>query len=713
MEAKQANVLEFLKQPKQFLIPIYQRTYSWRHEQCLRLWNDIIEAGTNEQIPGHFIGSIVYIESGIYQISKLRQLLVIDGQQRLTTLLLLFHALARAIDDGRATGLDITSKKIRNYYLFNSEEDGELRYKLVLTQSDKPVLKSILDDTPPAEDESSRLIENYKFFESKINEAEANLEALYAGLSKLILVDIVLTRGQDNPQLIFESLNSTGLELSQADLIRNYVLMGLEPKQQDHLYEKYWLPMEQRFGLPESSQLFNRFMRDYLTVKTGKISKTDDVYVSFKSFSPSRDFDSVKATITDLFKYSEYFTRMALGTESNTDLQTCFEDINTLKVDVVFPLLLILYSHYEDKELSQPQFVQILRIIEAYVFRRMICGLQANSLHRYFAALAKSFKAGDSVEDFAAQLILKDLQQRFPNDDEFKKELVIRDVYNFRLRNYLLSKLENYGRKKELVDVDACTIEHVMPQNKNLSDEWQTSLGKDWERIHSTYLHTIGNLTLTEYNSELSDRPFVEKRDMEGGFAESPLRLNRSLANLDSWNEQCISERATMLSEQAAAIWSYPDVPENALVKYKAERTQSGRQAYTLADHSYLTGDMQPLFQELKKRIMNLDSSVKEEFHKLYVAYKASTNFVDVIGQKKCLLLTLNMPFAAINDPHKLCKDMTDRGKWGNGDVQVKVSSKNQLDSIMSLVRQAFEFQLEHDTVNGDDTSFNEDLSIF
>jgi predicted transport protein len=393
--------------------------------------------------------------------------------------------------------------------------------------------------------------------------------------------------------------------------------------------------------------------------------------------------------IKDIYKYSEYFVNIALEKEQDDEIRRIFSDINTLKVDVSYPFILKVYEDYKQENITKEEFIQILRYIESYVFRRAICGIPTNSLNKTFANLYKEIKSENYLESFKAALLLKDSYRRFPRDEEFKEQLIIKDVYHFRSRNYLLRKLENYNRK-ELVNVESYTIEHIMPQNENLSDEWKRELGDNWKEVHKKYLHTIGNLTLTGYNSELSDRPFKEKRDINGGFADSPIRLNRSLAKLESWNEEEIIKRAKSIAELAAEIWSFPKLDQETLDKYKMDEKYG--KIYTIEDHQWLAkgNPMRSLFEELRKRILNLDSSVKEEVLKLYIAYKTTTNFVDVVPQKSRLKLSLNIRFDEINDPKGICEDATDKGKWGNGDVEVGVSKFEDLDYAMFLIKQAF-----------------------
>lgn len=689
MKATEAKLLNFLQKSGQFIIPIYQRTYSWTPKQCEQLWHDILRAGRSEAIPGHFVGSIVYVEKGLYSVSSLPQLLVIDGQQRLTTISLLIAALAQELGEGE-TVEGVTARKLANYYLLNPEEDGELRYKLLLTQTDRETLTRIVAGKPLPADHSIRIAENFAFFQERIKQSAHELAAIYRGVVKLLIVDISLNRDHDNPQLIFESLNSTGLDLSQADLIRNYVLMGLERPLQEQLYEEHWRPMERSFGQADYTRLFDRFMRDYLTVKTGAIPNITAVYAEFKQFVARPDTGTVTDVVTDIHRYSAYFVAIALERETDKELAEAFSDINALKVDVAYPFLLELYHDYATGRLARHEMLTVLRLVESYVFRRAVCGIPTNSLNKTFANLAKEIDKSRYLESVQAAFLLMTGYRRFPDDEEFMRELQVKDLYNFRSRNYWLRKLENHGRKERVL-VEEYTIEHIMPQNEELSPAWRHELGDRWQEIHTKYLHTIGNLTLTAYISELSDRPFAEKRDMRGGFAESPLRLNIGLGQLAQWDEEAIKARSERLAVKASRVWAAPQLESAVLDHHRPKRSVSG---YTLADHPQLHGPMLELFEHFRRQVLNLDASVTEEILKFYIAFKATTNFVDVVPQARRLRLSLNLDFADINDPRRLCKDVSGVGRWGNGDVEVGLSSLEELPYVMSLVKQALDRQL-------------------
>ena len=704
MIATQANLLKFLRKSHQFIIPIYQRNYSWTEAQCRQLWADLMRAGRDDKVKAHFIGSIVYVERGLSTVTTEEALLVIDGQQRLTTSTLLIAALAEHFKTHNvAELLDAFSfKKLRNYYLLNPDEDGDRHYKLILSETDKDTLLALLQDTPMPAQSSTRITENYALFQSLIEEHQQELESICQGLAKLVIVDVALDRSQDNPQLIFESMNATGLELSQADLIRNYILMGLEPKLQTELYNTYWRPMEKAFGQAAYVVHFDAFMRHYLTTKTGEIPNVREVYLAFKAFAQKQPDTHTRTRdlVADIHAYALYYCAMALGTETDAGLKQAFHDLRELKVDVAYPFLLDVYHDYKQGRLNNDEALQIVRLVESYVFRRAICAIPTNSLNKTFAGLSRTLKKDRYLESVQAALLLLPSYRRFPKDEEFQREIKLRDLYNFRSRSYWLRRLENHGRKERVV-VEDYTIEHILPQNEDLSPEWQQELGPDWQRIQEEWLHTLGNLTLTGYNSEYSDFPFAYKRDQvtdkDGnpiGFASSPLKLNLGLGAVAQWDEAAIKARAERLATDAAKVWKVPALDNSVLDAYRATPAQTG-QTYSMADHPHLeTGAMKPVFEALRKAVQALNPNVTEEFLKLYVAYKAETNFVDVVPQAKRLLLVLNIGVAELDDPRGLCRDISNIGRWGNGDVEVGLSSLDELPYVMGLIRQALDRQM-------------------
>jgi len=701
MKASEANLLKFLNNSPQFVIPIYQRNYSWTANQCRQLWDDLLRAGRNDNIKGHFIGSIVYVERGLSSVMLHSGLSVIDGQQRLTTGTLLVAALADHFDTQGIHELlgTFSAKKLRNYYLLNPNEEGERQYKLILSETDKDTLLAIVKGTPAPVENSKRVSENYALFQKWIIENASELEAICQGLAKLMIVDVSLDRSQDNPQLIFESMNSTGLELSQADLIRNFILMGLEPAAQTHLYKTYWRPMEKGFGQEAYAVHFDAFMRHYLIAKTGEIPNVRAVYVAFKNYA-----HGLKATmqdlVADIHAYATYYFAMALGAETHPALKHAFHDMRELKVDVAYPFLLYAYNDYKQQRLTADELLDIVRLVESYVFRRSVCAIPTNSLNQTFATMSRSLKAGNYVESVMAAFLLLPSHRRFPSDAEFHRELNARSVYHLRSRGYWLRRLENYERK-ERVMIEDYTIEHIMPQNEALSAEWQAELGANWKRIQQQWLHTLGNLTLTGYNSEYSDYPFCYKRDEATdksgnpiGFAHSPLKLNKGLGQVATWNEDAIKERGDRLAQEAIKVWRMPKLDAGVLDAYRPQAAKSG-QGYSIADFPNLDhGPMHMLFAAFRQAVLQLDPSIVENFLKLYVAYKAETNFVDVVPQTKRLLLILNMTMQDLEDPKGLCRDISNIGSWGNGDVEIGLSTLDELPYVMGLVRQSFDRQM-------------------
>lgn len=367
---------------------------------------------------------------------------------------------------------------------------------------------------------------------------------------------------------------------------------------------------------------------------------------------------------------------------------------------MAYPFLLDVYHDYSQCRLSSEEILNIVRLVESYVFRRAICAIPTNSLNKTFAGMSRTLKKDRYLESVQAAFLLLPSYRRFPGDEEFQREVKVRDLYNFRSRGYWLRRLENHGRKERVV-VEDYTIEHILPQNKALPQEWQTELGPEWQRIQQTWLHTLGNLTLTGYNGEYSDRPFVYKRDQvidkDGnpvGFAHSPLKLNLGLGKVVMWDETAIKARADRLAADAAKVWTAPQLATDVLDAYRPSAFKPGHQ-YAITDHPYLvSGPMRDLFDALRKAVLALDPCVSEEFLKLYVAYKAETNFVDVVPQAKRLLLVLNLGIEDIEDPKGLCRDISNIGRWGNGDVEVGLTSFDELPYVVGLIRQSFDRQM-------------------
>ncbi|WQU77609.1 DUF262 and DUF1524 domain-containing protein [Helicobacter pylori] len=690
MKAGEVTLLEFFEQNQtnQFVIPIYQRLYSWEKEQCKQLWDDIIKTGENDQIEGHFIGSIVFVHDGIYTPNH-NELLIIDGQQRLTTITLLFIALRNHSSD------EVKRKEIESY-LINSNKDGDKKFRLILSESDKDTLLFLIDKNKRKPNEPSlKIMENFKLFEEWIRKNTDKLETIFKGLEKLMIVWIALKKGKDDPQLIFESMNSKGIELTQADLIRNYIIMETEVEKQEDFYNQYWRAMEENFKQSEKQSKredpFNKFVRHYLTIKTGKIPNEKRVYKAFKDYQQKEGIE-IEDLLKDLQKYCGHFCQIAFKKEADKDLNKALSFLVDLEMDVVYPLLLELYSDYSDGVLSKQDFIPIIALTESYICRRAVCGIPSNGLNKFFPSFTKKIDKKQylkSVEEHFGSLTGN---QKFPNDFEFKDSFITKELYGRnktkkKKTKYFLERLENFDTK-EPVNTQECTIEHIMPQTLNL--EWERDLGENFQAIHEKYLHTIGNLTLTGYNSEYSNNSFQEKRDMENGFKQSSLKLNQSLKDLESFGEKEIKKRANDLADFALKIWTYPKLDAETLEKYKPKKE---KKVYDLSSYKFGSHSRE-LFDILSKEIKALDERITEKFNQEYISCMFDKNFVDIVVQNKDLKLYLNMPFNELQDEKNLARDMTNKGHLGNGDIEIKLETKENIPYCLGLIKQALEKQM-------------------
>lgn len=691
MKADSANLLRLLRKADQFEVPLYQRRYSWTEEQWGQLWADIVRVADDSQIPGHFVGSVVHIgETAL--AAGFNPLQLIDGQQRLTTVSLMLLALERtaqerldAHPDDRDSR-DVLREDITRDYLMDERARKDRRYKLVPNEADRATYLALIEGNPPPDQPSANVLRGYEFFRARFAQSSRPLHQLFEAMERLVVVEIALDRDRDDPQLIFESLNSTGLDLTQADLIRNHILMRLKPDEQEVLFRDYWLPTEARLSaLPKKG--YDRFVRDYLTMRTAEVPKVDEIYRAFKEHCARGDIATIDVA-KDLHQFSEYYAKLTLNTETDPEVRTAIADINVLKVEVAYPFLLDVLDDHATGKITRGELLTVLRMAASYVFRRAIVGVPTNALNKIFASLSRDVDEANYIESLTAALLLKVGSGRFPRDEEFRNELLVKDIYSFRNRTHLLSRLENEGRK-EPVDVSAYTVEHIMPQNPELPPEWQTELGPEWIRIQAEHLHSLGNLTLTGYNSEMSDRPFPAKMAMTGGFQESPLRLNESVRAYDTWNEGAITARGALLAERALHIWAFPQITEAALGAYRDAR-RAPMPVATLDDHPNLTGDLSVLFEELRRRIGNLSPEVSEDIRERWIAYRIGRSFVNIVPEPGELVLYLDgIAPEDLIDPAGLGRDVRGLGHWGSGDIEVRLASGEDLDEAIDLVAQA------------------------
>ncbi|GHS15288.1 hypothetical protein JP0116_13680 [Helicobacter pylori] len=686
MEADATTLLKFINdnQKNQLVIPIYQRVYSWEKKQCKQLWDDIIKVGGDDKMDGHFIGSILYVLDRITHSNN--ALLIIDGQQRLTTITLLLTALRNHLSD------EVKRKEIEDHYLINSDKDGDKKFRLILSESDKDTLLSLIDkDRRKPSEPSSKIVENFKLFEEWIRKNTNQLETIFKGLEKLMIVEIALEKGKDDPQLIFESMNSKGIELTQTDLIRNYIVMETEIEKQESFYNKYWnkywRAMEEEFK--QNKKWFDRFVRHYLTIKTREIPNINKVYVALKDYQQKEGI-GIEDLLKDLQKYCGYFCQIVFKKEDDKDLNKALGFLVDLEMDVIYPLLLELYSDYNDGVLSKNDFRPSIALIESYICRRAVCGIPSNRLNKLFASFTKRIQKDEYFKSLEAHFGYLTEKQRFPNNDEFKDCFITINFYKFKKKEYFFERLENFDRK-ERVYTHEYTTEHIMPQT--LTEEWERDLGENFQAIHDKYLHTIGNLTLTGYNQEYSNNSFQQKRDMEKGFKDSPLRLNQGLRDLKSFGEEEIKKRANDLADLALKIWTYPKLDAETLEKYKPKKDKE-KKVYDLSSYKF-SPHSRELFDTLSKGIKALDEKILEKFNKMCISYKFDTNFVSIVPLKNGgLNLYLNMPFYELQDEKNLASDATNKHHNGNGDIEVKLKTKENIPYCLGLIKQALEKQM-------------------
>ncbi|WRG57854.1 DUF262 and DUF1524 domain-containing protein [Helicobacter pylori] len=687
MDAKATTLLKFFEenQNNQFVIPIYQRLYSWKKEQCEQLWDDIIKIGGNDKMNRHFIGSILYVLDGNTHSNN--PLLIIDGQQRLTTITLLFIALRNHSSD------EVKRKKMESY-LINSDKDGDKKFRLILSESDRDTLLSLIDkDRRKPSEPSVKIVENFELFEKWISKNTDKLETIFKGLEKLMIVWIALKKEKDDPQLIFESMNSKGIELTQTDLIRNYIVMETEVKKQEDFYNQYWRAMEENFK--QNEKLFNRFVRHYLTIKTREIPNINKVYEAFKRYQQKERIE-IEDLLKDLQKYCGYFCRIVFKKEADKDLNKALSFLVDLEMDVIYPLLLELYSDYIDGVLSKQDFIPIIALTESYLCRRAVYRPGSGGLNKVFASFTKKINKDQYRESIKAHFLsLEKTTGKFPKDSEFRDSFITIDFYKLKKIKYFLERLENFNTK-EPVNTQECTIEHIMPQT--LTEEWKRDLGENFQAIHDKYLHTIGNLTKTGYNENYSNNSFQEKRDMEKGFKQSPLKLNQSLKDLESFGEKEIEKRANDLADWALKIWTYPKLDAETLEKYKPKKE---KKVYDLSSYKFGSNSRE-LFDILREKIKAFDERITEKFMKHYITYKHDTIFASIAPLKSELNLNLKMDFSELQDEIKeklKIRDVSNIGHLGIVSkkvkvVEVKLETKESIPYCLGLIKQALEKQM-------------------
>lgn len=583
MKGSELRLIEYMEgSKKRFIIPVYQRNYDWKIENCKQLYDDLIQVIKNNS-KTHFFGSIV----SVYEPSgRNTEFLIIDGQQRLTTMSLLFLALYNLLEEKIIISEDESLKdQIYEDFLVDKYQPQEKRMKLKPIKNDQKAFSKLFNSKDDYIKDSNLTI-NYSYFYERIQKQEITIDELFDAICRLEIINITLNN-EDNPQLIFESLNSTGLDLSEGDKIRNYILMGLPKQKQDEYYEKYWNCIEKCTKYDVSS-----FIRDYLSVKQLVIPSQKKVYINFKKYVEDSSLKIIEI-LEDLLSYAKRYNILLCEKTSSKELNSCINRLNRLETTVTRPFFLEVLRLYDENQINLNEVAEAFSITESYLFRRTICDLPTNALNKIFLLLNREIMRYDGtdsnyIEKLKFALLSKKDRARFPNDDDFSLMFTEKPIYQMNSKNkiYILERLENFGTLEDKdiyrhYDEGEYSIEHIMPQH--LTPAWIKELGDSYEEIHDTWLHRIANLTLTAYNSKYSNSTFVEKKTMKNGFEDSGIRLNTYVSKKDKWTLAELRDRNDYLLKRALDIWAFPST------NYKPQEKQLD--SYTLDDEaSFLSG---------------------------------------------------------------------------------------------------------------------------
>ncbi len=696
MQAQNTTFQQVIFGAKQFLIPVFQRDYKWQEDNWQKLWDDILGAGT----VGHFAGSIVHASNAPF--SSIPTYLVIDGQQRLATLTVLCVALRDHIRETgwKGNGAGPTADQIDEYCVKNNLETGDRKYKLALRRSDNDALRAVVDGHPPDHNESgtklSLIEEAYLHFRDLLREGNVDPGEIYRGIMGLRLVEMTLDRNIDNPQTIFESMNSTGVDLSHGDLVRNYLLMGVEEAEQTRLYEQYWQKIEGLFRGHDSA--LDSFIRDYIALKRGdtKPTRVDQIYEEFKRFRQS-EFASpgVEEQLQEMLRFSDYCAKFrGLAVETSGELSQALANVR-YHGDTSSVLVMRLFDCRHNGYLGLADFVTALDTIESYLIRRAAAGSHTGSHWANFANLARQVEDSSPLDSLLLGFTQLRGAQAFPTDVNFREVMEERELFHTQVCRQVLSRLENHG-SKEPSPTSTYSIEHIMPQNQNLPLEWQRMLGDNWQEDHERWLHRLGNLTLTAYNSQYSDRSFEDKKTISGGFNESAIRLNAYVREQQTWTAETIAERGRLLAGRALEVWQYPK-PATEYVEALRSRRIRERADGTDVTRVPMTGQARNLFAPLHNEIIgNLHDiqAVRERNSVCY--YTSSSNFfLELLPRKYSLTLLFDADMSEITDINGLAEDGNDRkfipNSSGNHPYRVLVEmwSLDQVDCVMQIIRQA------------------------
>lgn len=672
---------------KRFIIPVYQRNYDWKMEHCKQLYDDLVKI-IRQNRKSHFFGSIVSVQS---ESGTMEEFLIIDGQQRLTTISLLLLAIYHLLSSGKMVSRDHQlTDKILKKYLIDEYEPEEKRIKLKPIKNDQKAF-GILFDQDEEYIPDSNLTINYRYFYDRIQHGELDIDELFDAICKLEIINISLNH-EDNPQLIFESLNSTGLNLSEGDKIRNYILMGLPNDQQTKFYEKYWNRIESYTDYDVSS-----FVRDYLSIKQQSTPNMNSVYPTFKKYVEDAEVADIEPLLKDLLEYAKRYAFLIKGGHSDERLNSCIYRLNRLSTSVTRPFLLEVIRLSESGALTADELIEVFHFTESYLFRRAICDLPTNALNKIFLLLHREiirFDRDEShyVEKFKYALLSKRERTRFPSDEEFAECMSTRNIYGMNPKNklYLFERLEN-SETSETKDVwghldrGEYSIEHIMPQH--LTAAWIVSLGDNYEAIHTNWLHRLANLTLTAYNSRYSNSPFAEKRDMPHGFKDSGLRINQWVGRKEQWGLPELEERDQLLKNTVIGIWPYPTS------NYHPQKKQMD--AIALDEDVILTGRVlsKYSFKGAEQPVASWADMYQQVITMLHSENKAVLTKL-AVSQDPAVDLSLH--FSMSPTSFNSCRQIdTDLYVWTGTDTQYKINNLRKIFAIFDVPESELVFYLK------------------
>ena len=684
--------------PKQFVIPVFQRDYAWGREQCDRMWLDVLKASEDDS--PHFLGSFVYVDEQVG--AAFGSWLVIDGQQRLTTLTLLMIALRDHLVETQWTGNGLSVEQIDEFFLKNRFQSGDLRYRLALRRRDNDTLQALVDGKDLAEvrDSSEAVVTAYERFRVLLLNSDADPVAVYNGVYRLVVVDVRLERPSDNPQVIFESLNSTGVDLTQSDLIRNYLLMGLNSDQQTALYDDYWSKLEDAFR--DAGGGFEEFLRDYMALSESSTTQTlaDRVYAKFKEFWPSSGFDEAAELLADMLKMGRYyawFRRPSLCPDKNLipALSAArYGGFGTTHAALVARL----YDLRERGLVTDGEFTEAMTLLKSYLVRRAVLGLQTGSYWNVFQRVAHAVEEDAAFETFKVALVRERGTYAFPSDESFHAGIQERDLYHLRACHHILSTLENQGQTEPSPTGDY-SIEHVMPQGIANVEEWQEMLGEDWEEVHQTWIHRLGNLTLVGYdkNSAMSNRPFCKKLQDPNGFKFTAVRLNHYIREQDKWTVDEMRSRGVQLAQRALGIWPFPQA-DMGMVRNKNVAELQARSDLRDSGSLTMSDSVRGLLEHLEGAIATLGESISVIENRSVCFYDGSgVFFAEMLPMAYYVRLLLPLSFDELtDDPDELAADATNWSWLSNVThrdcgVVVDIRRTKQSDSVLRMVRQVYQ----------------------